>query len=94
MTFIDYIAHPLWEAWTELVHPDAEEILNILESNRDWYNEQLNSPSNTNTETKDTAEDDEPVSSVTESVIESVTASEAAAATASATSPVLLESNS
>uniref|UniRef100_A0A1I8F8Z1 PDEase domain-containing protein n=1 Tax=Macrostomum lignano TaxID=282301 RepID=A0A1I8F8Z1_9PLAT len=27
VSFIDFIvAHPLWEAWTELVHPDAEHI--------------------------------------------------------------------
>ena len=35
--FIDYIAHPLWETWADLVHPDAQEILDTLEDNRDWY---------------------------------------------------------
>ncbi|XP_037557050.1 cAMP-specific 3',5'-cyclic phosphodiesterase 4C isoform X2 [Dermacentor silvarum] len=35
--FIDYIAHPLWETWADLVHPDAQEILDRLEENRDWY---------------------------------------------------------
>ncbi|PAA87228.1 hypothetical protein BOX15_Mlig000524g4 [Macrostomum lignano] len=37
VSFIDFIVHPLWEAWTELVHPDAEDILNTLEQNRDYY---------------------------------------------------------
>ncbi|XP_076683903.1 phosphodiesterase dunce isoform X5 [Andrena cerasifolii] len=35
--FIDYIVHPLWETWADLVHPDAQEILVTLEDNRDWY---------------------------------------------------------
>ena len=29
--------HPLWETWADLVHPDAQEILDTLEENRDWY---------------------------------------------------------
>ncbi|KAL1116753.1 hypothetical protein AAG570_005225 [Ranatra chinensis] len=35
--FIDYIVHPLWETWADLVHPDAQDILDTLEHNRDWY---------------------------------------------------------
>ncbi|XP_037837875.1 cAMP-specific 3',5'-cyclic phosphodiesterase 4C-like isoform X3 [Kryptolebias marmoratus] len=35
--FIDYIVHPLWETWADLVHPDAQEILDMLEDNREWY---------------------------------------------------------
>ncbi|XP_045474502.1 cAMP-specific 3',5'-cyclic phosphodiesterase isoform X2 [Harmonia axyridis] len=35
--FIDYIVHPLWETWADLVHPDAQRILDTLEENRDWY---------------------------------------------------------
>ncbi|KAL3867914.1 hypothetical protein ACJMK2_040758 [Sinanodonta woodiana] len=35
--FIDYIVHPLWETWADLVYPDAQEILDTLEDNRDWY---------------------------------------------------------
>ncbi|XP_069915274.1 3',5'-cyclic-AMP phosphodiesterase 4A isoform X3 [Oryctolagus cuniculus] len=35
--FIDYIVHPLWETWADLVHPDAQEILDTLEDNRGWY---------------------------------------------------------
>jgi len=35
--FIDYIVHPLWETWADLVHPDAQDILDALEDNRDWY---------------------------------------------------------
>lgn len=37
MGFIDYIVHPLWETWADLVHPDAQEILDTLEDNREWY---------------------------------------------------------
>ena len=32
--FISYIVHPLWETWAELVYPDAQDILAMLESNR------------------------------------------------------------
>ncbi|XP_030073668.1 3',5'-cyclic-AMP phosphodiesterase 4C isoform X2 [Microcaecilia unicolor] len=39
--FIDYIVHPLWEAWADLVHPDAQEILDTLEDNREWYQSML-----------------------------------------------------
>ncbi|XP_053294722.1 cAMP-specific 3',5'-cyclic phosphodiesterase 4B isoform X1 [Pleuronectes platessa] len=35
--FIDYIVHPLWETWADLVHPDAQDILDVLEDNRNWY---------------------------------------------------------
>nr|XP_033810475.1 cAMP-specific 3',5'-cyclic phosphodiesterase 4C isoform X2 [Geotrypetes seraphini] len=39
--FIDYIVHPLWETWADLVHPDAQEILDALEDNREWYQSML-----------------------------------------------------
>ena len=32
--FISYIVYPLWETWAELVFPDAQQILTLLESNR------------------------------------------------------------
>ncbi|XP_065571746.1 3',5'-cyclic-AMP phosphodiesterase, isoforms N/G-like isoform X3 [Artemia franciscana] len=35
--FMDYIVHPLWETWADLVHPDAQHILDTLEENREWY---------------------------------------------------------
>lgn len=41
MYFIDYIAHPLWETWADLVHPDAQKILENLEDNREWFASQL-----------------------------------------------------
>ena len=45
--FIDYIVHPLWETWADLVQPDAQDILDTLEENRDWYQSQIPvSPSN------------------------------------------------
>ncbi|XP_075919757.1 3',5'-cyclic-AMP phosphodiesterase 4C-like isoform X2 [Petromyzon marinus] len=44
--FIDYIAHPLWETWADLVQPDAQEMLELLEENRDFYQNAIpNSPS-------------------------------------------------
>lgn len=48
MGFIDYIVHPLWETWADLVHPDAQDILDTLEDNRDWYHSAIRqSPSPT-----------------------------------------------
>ncbi|XP_055058167.2 3',5'-cyclic-AMP phosphodiesterase 4C isoform X4 [Misgurnus anguillicaudatus] len=53
--FIDYIVHPLWETWADLVHPDAQEILDTLEDNREWYQSMiLHSPTSTS-ETKTSA---------------------------------------
>ncbi|XP_037553882.1 cAMP-specific 3',5'-cyclic phosphodiesterase 4D [Nematolebias whitei] len=46
--FIDYIVHPLWETWADLVHPDAQDILDTLEDNREWYQSMIpRSPSPT-----------------------------------------------
>ena len=52
--FIDYIVHPLWETWADLVHPDAQDILDALEDNRDWYQSQIPvSPSSSSNELKE-----------------------------------------
>lgn len=49
--FIDYIVHPLWETWADLVHPDAQDILDTLEENRDYYQSLIPpSPSDTDDE--------------------------------------------
>ncbi|KAI1883062.1 hypothetical protein AGOR_G00241380 [Albula goreensis] len=46
--FIDYIVHPLWETWADLVHPDAQDILDTLEDNREWYQSMIpHSPGDT-----------------------------------------------
>ncbi|CAH8616315.1 unnamed protein product [Schistosoma intercalatum] len=37
VSFIDFVCHPLWETWCDLVHPCAQLILDTLEDNRDWY---------------------------------------------------------
>ncbi|KAH9278743.1 cAMP-specific 3',5'-cyclic phosphodiesterase 4C [Echinococcus granulosus] len=37
VSFIDFISHPLWEMWSDLVHPAAQDILELLEYNRNWY---------------------------------------------------------
>ncbi|XP_072042994.1 3',5'-cyclic-AMP phosphodiesterase 4C-like isoform X3 [Amphiura filiformis] len=43
--FIDYIVHPLWETWADLVFPDAQDLLEHLEENRNYYYAQTeNSP--------------------------------------------------
>ncbi|VDK20659.1 unnamed protein product [Anisakis simplex] len=34
--FIDYIVHPLFETWADLVHPHAQNILDQLVMNREW----------------------------------------------------------
>jgi cAMP-specific phosphodiesterase 4 len=46
--FIEFIVHPLWETWADLVYPDASSILETLEQNRDWYQARLSSPSTGN----------------------------------------------
>jgi len=33
--------HPLWETWADLVHPDAQDILDTLEENRNWYHSMI-----------------------------------------------------
>lgn len=58
--FIDYIVHPLWETWADLVFPDAQEILDTLEDNRDWYQSQIPvSPSASFSTRKHNSEKDE-----------------------------------
>ena len=32
--FIDYIVRPVWETWADLVHPDVQEMLDVLKENR------------------------------------------------------------
>lgn len=31
----------MWETWGDLVHPDAQDILDTLEDNRDWYHSMI-----------------------------------------------------
>ncbi|KAF4518051.1 hypothetical protein B566_EDAN009001 [Ephemera danica] len=57
--FIDYIVHPLWETWADLVHPDAQDILDTLEENRDWYQGMI-PPSPPASATVDMREEDDP----------------------------------
>ena len=57
MGFIDYIVHPLWETWADLVHPDAQDILDALEDNRDWYQGQI--PLSPSSSSNDLKEEDE-----------------------------------
>uniref|UniRef100_A0A4W3HNJ5 Phosphodiesterase n=1 Tax=Callorhinchus milii TaxID=7868 RepID=A0A4W3HNJ5_CALMI len=46
VSFIDYIVHPLWETWADLVHPDAQNLLDALEDNREWFQSMIpHSPS-------------------------------------------------
>ena len=50
--FIEFIVHPLWETWADLVYPDASAILETLEQNRDWYQARLSPPSTSSTTEK------------------------------------------
>ena len=54
--------HPLWETWADLVHPDAQDILDTLEENRDWYHSQI-PVSSVSTSSNDLREEDERSSS-------------------------------
>ncbi|XP_060801143.1 cAMP-specific 3',5'-cyclic phosphodiesterase isoform X2 [Amyelois transitella] len=59
--FIDYIVHPLWETWADLVHPDAQDILDTLEENRDYYQSMIPpSPPPAPIQTHSGADDDRP----------------------------------
>lgn len=54
MGFIDYVVHPLWETWADLVHPDAQDILDTLEDNREWYQSMIpRSPSPSSSDDQD-----------------------------------------
>jgi len=33
--------HPLWETWAELVYPDCDDVIAIMEYNRDWYSNSI-----------------------------------------------------
>ncbi|KAM6990320.1 3',5'-cyclic-AMP phosphodiesterase 4C isoform 4-T4 [Tautogolabrus adspersus] len=58
--FIDYIVHPLWETWADLVHPDAQEILDTLEDNREWYQSMIpHSPSPNQCQEEEEEEEEE-----------------------------------
>jgi hypothetical protein len=49
--------HPLWETWADLVHPDAQDILDALEDNRDWYQSQIPvSPASSSPELEDASQ--------------------------------------
>ena len=45
----------MWETWGDLVHPDAQEILDTLEDNRDWYHSMIptSPPQDLNTQTEE-----------------------------------------
>jgi len=48
--FIDFIVHPLWESWSDLVAPDAQDVLDTLEQNRNWYCVQVDNKNNAQNE--------------------------------------------
>lgn len=53
--FIDYIVHPLYETWADLVYPDAQNILDQLEENREWYQSRIPEEPETARSTNSTA---------------------------------------
>ncbi|CAH8868771.1 unnamed protein product [Trichobilharzia szidati] len=67
VSFIDFVCHPLWETWCDLVHPCAQLVLDTLEDNRDWYECQAEDPKSKGAQSArpklaTAAEDDEEVS--------------------------------
>lgn len=63
--FIDYIVHPLWETWADLVHPDAQRILENLEDNRQWFADQLSPESPTQSSHSDACDNDAAAGNIT-----------------------------
>jgi len=39
--FITYIVLPIYETWADLVYPDAQNILDQLEENREYYSSRI-----------------------------------------------------
>ncbi|GAA52465.1 3' 5'-cyclic-nucleotide phosphodiesterase [Clonorchis sinensis] len=37
VSFIDYIVYPLWETLSDLMYPDARQLLDNIQANREWY---------------------------------------------------------
>ena len=35
--FIDFVVRPVWETWADLVNPGAQDILETLECNKQYY---------------------------------------------------------
>ena len=60
--FIDYIVHPLWETWADLVYPDCQDILDTLEDNRSWYQGQICADDNGDAGNQTTRDQTGPVS--------------------------------
>jgi len=63
VSFIDYVVHPLWETWVDLVYPDCQHILDTLNDNRQWYQSQI-STSNSDNDTDERSPAAESPSSV------------------------------
>ncbi|CAG9538894.1 unnamed protein product [Cercopithifilaria johnstoni] len=51
--FIDFIVHPLFETWADLVNPHAQYILDQLELNRSWYQARISEEQSTMVEEND-----------------------------------------
>ena len=85
--FIDFIVHPLWETWADLVHPFCSSLLDVLEDNRSWYSsrigissssssdavsaQQVSSPTADNSPTTDPQTDSAAADSRTSTAVES-----------------------
>jgi len=46
VSFIDYIVHPLWETWADLVYPECQILLITIEQNRDYFQRLVNEANN------------------------------------------------
>ena len=50
--FIDFVIRPLWETFADLVNPDAQDILETLESNKQYYQAKIGALRSRTTSTK------------------------------------------
>ena len=50
--FIDFVIRPLWETFADLVNPDAQEILETLEGNKQYYQAKIGALRSRTTSTK------------------------------------------
>ena len=59
--FIDFVVRPVWETWADLVNPDAQDILDTIEGNKQYYLSKLGALRSRTTSMKKTSfkEEDE-----------------------------------
>ena len=51
--FIDFVVRPVWETWADLVNPGAQQILETLENNKQYYQAKIGALRSRTTSTKE-----------------------------------------